>query len=49
MEKKIKELEYAKQAVRTCLANSLTAVDMHGLVYWAEQVEKIRKEIKESL
>lgn len=49
MEKKIKELEYAKQAVKSCLANSMTAVDMHGLVYWAEQVEKIRKDIKESL
>lgn len=49
MEKKIKQLEYAKQAVKACLANSMTAVDMHGLVYWAEQVEKIRQEIKESL
>lgn len=49
MEDKIKELEYAKKAVMSCLENCNTLVDMHGLEYWAGVVEKLRKEIKEML
>lgn len=47
MEEKIKELEYAKNAVKSCLENHNVLVDMHGLTYWAERVEKLRKEILE--
>lgn len=49
MEEKIKELEYAKKAVISCLDDMLVLVDMHGLVYWAGVVERLRKEIKEML
>lgn len=45
MEEKIKDLEYAKNAVRSCLENHNCLVDMHGLTYWAERVESLRKEI----
>lgn len=41
------ELEYAKNAVKHCLKSSLSLVDMHWLVYRAERVEKIRKQIEE--
>ena len=45
MEKLIKELAYAKKAVKVCLENSNCNVDMHGLSYWANEVERLRKEI----
>lgn len=43
---KFSELVYARKAVQSCLEDSNTLVDMHGLVYWAERVEQLRKEIK---
>lgn len=46
---RIKELEKAKQATRDCLNDSNVLVDMHGLAYWAGEVERLRKEIRESL
>lgn len=49
MEEKIKELEYAKKAVMSCLDDRLVLVDMHGLEYWAGVVERLRKEINDML
>ena len=49
MEEKIKELEYAKKAVMSCLEHDGILVDMHGLEYWAGVVEILRKERKEML
>lgn len=46
---KIKHLEKAKQATRDCLNDSNVLVDMHGLAYWAGEVERLRKEIRERL
>lgn len=46
---KIKHLEKAKQATLDCLNSSDVLVDMHGLTYWAGEVERLRKEIKEEL
>lgn len=49
MEIKIKDLEYAKKAVLSCLEHDGTLVDMHDLEYWAGRVVRLRKEIKEML
>lgn len=49
MEELIKKLEYAKNAVQSCLKSANCNVDMHGLSYWATEVEKLRKEIMEKL
>lgn len=46
---KLQELEYAKKAVSCCLNSCKCLVDFHGLVYWAEVVERLRKEITEEL
>lgn len=46
---KVKQLEKAKLATLDCLKSSEVLVDMHGLAYWASEVERLRKEIKESL
>lgn len=48
-QRKLEELQYAKKAVISCLENHAVSVDMHGLTYWAERVEKLRKEILEVL
>lgn len=49
LQSKIKELEKAKEAVLFCLNNPDGLVDMHGLAYWAEVVERLREEIKKQL
>ncbi len=49
MQELFKRLEYAKKAVQSTLDNANCSVDFHGLAYWAERVEKLRKEIKEKL
>lgn len=49
MEDKIRDLAYAKEAVLSIIKDSNCLVDMHGLVYWAQRVEKLREEIKELL
>lgn len=49
MEDKIKQLEYAKKAVLSCLEKDGVLVDMHSLEYWASVVERLRKEIKDML
>lgn len=46
---KIDKLEYAKKAVVFCLENENGNVDWHGITYWAERVEKLRKEIREMI
>lgn len=43
------KLEYAKEAVRSCLGNANTLVDMRGLKHWAGEVERLREEIKKLL
>ena len=49
MEEKIKELMKAKKNCRFCLDHVSGDADMHGLVYWAERVEKLRQEVIEML
>ena len=49
MEKKLKELEYAKKAVQSMLDEGDCSIDMHGIGYWASVVERLREEIKSSL
>ena len=49
MEELIKKLEYATNAVQSCLKSTNCNVDMHGLSYWATEVEKLRKEIMQKL
>jgi len=43
------KLQYAKESVTWLLAHENGNVDFHGLTYWASEVERLRKEIKESL
>ena len=43
----LEQYNYARKACGACLENGNTLVDMHGLVYWAERVEELRKELKE--
>lgn len=42
---KAAQLSIAKENVQKCLNGYL--VDMHGLEYWASEVERLRKELKE--
>lgn len=42
----VKALEDAKQAVRDCLSNEGVLVDLHGLAYWAGEVERLRNKVK---
>lgn len=49
MNELFKQLEEAKQAVKSCLESDNTLVDMRGLVYWAKRVEALRQQIKEKL
>lgn len=49
LQKKVGELESAKKAVQFCLDHADGSCDMHGLSYWASEVERLRKEIKEML
>ena len=46
---KFKELMQAKKNCQFCLDNATGDADMHGLVYWAERVEKLRQEVAEML
>lgn len=43
------DLAYAKYATIECAEKDGVLVDMHGLVYWAERVETLRRQIKEQL
>jgi hypothetical protein len=49
MEELVKKLEYAKNSVRWLLDHSSGLVDFHGIAYWAGEIERLRKEIKEGL
>ena len=49
MKELIKKLEYAKNAVQSCIKSANCSVDMHGLSYWANEVERLRKEISEQI
>ena len=40
MQELFERLEYAKKAVRTMLDKDGCSVDMHGLTYWAGEVER---------
>ena len=42
----INDLAYARHACEQCLAKDGVLVDMHGLTYWAGEVERLRNEIK---
>lgn len=46
---KFEELEKAKKNCMAILEKDGVLVDMHGLSYWASEVERLRKEIKEML
>lgn len=41
------ELEKAKKATFDCLMDANCSVDMHGLSYWAGEVERLRKKLKD--
>lgn len=45
----IDKLEYAKKSVIFCLENENGNVDFKGITYWASEVERLRKEIKDNL
>jgi hypothetical protein len=49
MEELFKKLQYAKNAVKSTLENDNCSVDFHGLSYWAGEVERLRREIKNML
>jgi hypothetical protein len=51
MDELMKKLKYAKDAVLWLLDHGDTgcSVDFHDIAYWAGEVERLRKEIKESL
>lgn len=49
MQKYIDELKTAKKNVQTLLDEPESSIDMHGLAYWAERVERLREIIKNSL
>lgn len=49
LKKIIENLEYAKEAVKSELENSNCLVDFKGLTYWASEVERLRKIIKENV
>lgn len=49
MKEKIEQLEYAKDAVMSCLKSANCSVDFKGIVYWAGVVERLRKEIIEAI
>ena len=44
--KKYEELLKAKENVKWLLDNPEGLADMHGLVYWAKVVERLREEVK---
>ena len=46
---KFKELMKAKHNGQFCLDHVTGSADMHGLVYWAERVEKLRQEVADML
>lgn len=45
----LEQLETAKQNVTWLLSHERGLVDMHGLKYWAGEVERLRTAIRESM
>ena len=45
----LEKLEKAKKSVMFCLENNNGLVDFKGIVYWATEVENLRKQIDEML
>ena len=45
----IEKLQYAKKAVIWLIENENGSVDFHGLSYWAQEVERLRCEVKKLL
>ena len=44
----LEKYNYAKKSCLECLENPNTLVDFHGLEYWAGEVERFRREFRES-
>ena len=49
MENLFEKLKYAKDAVLWLIEHENGNVDFHGLCHWANEVERLRKEIKSLL
>lgn len=51
MEQKLEELKKAKKNVEWLLEDGHgdASIDMHGLAYWASEVERLREQIKNNL
>lgn len=49
VQNKVKQLFEAKKAVLKCLENENIRVNLQGLAYWAQEVERLRDEIKKAL
>lgn len=49
MSELIEKLQYAKNAVIWLVNHESGSVDFHGLSYWAQEVERLRGEIKKLL
>lgn len=49
MSELFEKLQYAKKAVLKMIEDENVSVDFHGLRYWAGEVERLRKEIKNLL
>jgi hypothetical protein len=49
MNELIEKLQYAKNAVLWLVGHESGYVDFHGLSYWASEVERLRKEVKNLL
>jgi hypothetical protein len=49
MDKLIEELKQSKENTQYLLEHANALVDMHGLKYWAGEVERIREEIKKEM
>lgn len=49
MQEKFEQLQKAKDNVRWLLDNPDGSVDFKGIEYWASEIERLRKDIKENL
>jgi hypothetical protein len=45
----LEKLQYAKKAVIWLVEHENGLVDFHGLSYWAQEVERLRSEVKKLL
>ena len=46
---KFEQLEYAKFAVIDCLEDAEVMIDWHDIGFWANEVKRLREEIKKIL